>query len=152
MEEETVEVLAQNLSELNLEPNFPNAANVQRLPLGVNLVQLCRPGTSKPIQVKVKLPKTEPNQFWSTVKIDVPETSVQVTPELKLKVPVLQQAANLAIREKKSVRIPMNRPDEANTIGVYAVALPVSTVFVGPFTINPKSLCKCKTCEKWHGL
>ena len=152
MEEETVEVLAQNLSELNLEPNFPNAANVQMLPLGGNLVQLCRPGTSNPIQMKVKLPKTEPNQFWSTVKINVPETSVQVTPELKFKVPVLQKAANLAIREKKTVRIPINRPDEENTFGVYAVPVPVSTVFVGPFTVKPKSLCTCKTCEKCHGL
>ena len=150
MEEETV--VAQKLS---LGPNFPNAANVQRLPLGVNLVQLCRPGTSNPIQVKVKLPKTEPNQFWSTVKIDVPVMSVQVTPELIMKVPVLQKALNLAIREKTTVRIPINRPDEVNTFGVYAVPIPVSTVFVGPFTVKPvkpKSVCKCKTCEKCHGL
>ena len=115
-------------SEIQVDPS----TRVQKLPQGINLVNMNRPGMPTPIQVK--LPLTEFNQFWCTINVDGPELSVQVDLALTLKVAILKQAASLAAREKTTVRIPIKVPGEVDSFGVYAVPGLESHVFVGPFT------------------
>ena len=45
------------------------AKNVEKLPSGVNLVTMKRPGLEQPIQVK--LPVTLANQHWCTIRVDL---------------------------------------------------------------------------------
>ena len=119
--------LHSNSSEIQVD----TVATVQKLPRGINMVQMTRTGLPS---IQVKLPMTENNQFWSTIKVDGPEMSVQVDLALTLKVAVLKQAASLAAREKTTVRIPIKVPDEVPSFGVYAVPGLETHVFVGPFT------------------
>ena len=127
------------LTPKNDEVEVDNAITMQKWPTGVNLVTMKRAGP--PIQVK--LPTTEKNQYWCSVKVDGPENSIQC-PDLQfaLKVSVLRQAANLAAKESITVRIPIkakNEPDD--NFGVYAVPGLETHVFVGPITVKlPVSL------------
>ena len=54
--------------------------------------------------------------------------------ELALKVKVLKKAADLAAKEKTTVRIPIATQGEVKNFGVYAVPGLETHVFVGPFT------------------
>ena len=111
------------------------AIRVEKLPKGINLVTMMRPGGHQPIQVK--LPFTENHQFWCTIRVDVTETSVKCPDsDLALKVHVLKKAADLAAKEKTTVRIPIKVPGEVMNFGVYAVPGLDTHVFVGPFTSN----------------
>ena len=78
---------------------------------------------------------TEPNQNWCTIRVDVPNHAV-TCPEsdLALKVKVLKKAADLAAKEKTTVRIPIATLGEVKNFGVYAVPGLETHVFVGPFT------------------
>ena len=83
----------------------------------------------------MKLPLTEKNQYWCTIKVDGSEQSVQCPGTgLSLKVGVLKQAAGLANSEKTTVRIPIAATGEVANFGVYAVPGLQSHVFVGPFS------------------
>ena len=53
---------------------------------------------------------------------------------LALKVKVLKKAADMAEKEKTTVRIPITWGGEAKNFGVYAVPGLETHVFVGPFT------------------
>ena len=53
---------------------------------------------------------------------------------LALKVKVLKKAADMAEKEKTTVRIPITSRGEAKNFGVYAVPGLETHVFVGPFT------------------
>ena len=108
-------------------------ARVEKLPPGVNLVTMERPGNSQPIQVK--LPLTEANQNWCTIRVDTTESAVKCPEsDLALKVHVLKKAADLAAKENTTVRIPIKTPDQESNFGVYAVPGLETHVFVGPFT------------------
>ena len=74
------------------------------------------------------------NQYWTMVKIDGQEVSIEVKPGLVLNVSELQQAANLAKRENTTVRLPIKLPDEAPNFGVWALPNLPNHVAVGPFT------------------
>ena len=78
---------------------------------------------------------TEPNQNWCTIRVDMPNDAV-TCPEsdLTLKVKVLKKAADLAAKEKTTVRIPIATQGEVKNFGVYAVPGLETHVFVGPFT------------------
>ena len=54
--------------------------------------------------------------------------------ELALKVKVLKKAADMAEKEKTTVRIPIATQGEVKNFGVYAVPGLETHVFVGPFT------------------
>ena len=54
--------------------------------------------------------------------------------DLALKVKVLKKAADLAAKEKTTVRIPIATQGEVKNFGVYAVPGLETHVFVGPFT------------------
>ena len=54
--------------------------------------------------------------------------------ELALKVKVLKKAADLAAKEKTTVRIPISTQGEVKNFGVYAGPGLETHVFVGPFT------------------
>ena len=54
--------------------------------------------------------------------------------ELALKVHVLKKAAELAAKERTTVRIPIAHQNEVSNFGVYAVPGLETHVFVGPFT------------------
>ena len=89
----------------------------------------------------MKLPLTEKNQYWCTIKVDGTEQSVQCPGTgLSLKVGVLKQAAGLANSEKTTVRIPIAATGEVANFGVYAVPGLQSHVFVGPFTIKTMAM------------
>ena len=89
----------------------------------------------------MKLPLTEKNQYWCTIKVDGSEQSVQCPGTgLSLKVGVLKQAAGLANSEKTTVRIPIAATGEVANFGVYAVWGLQSHVFVGPFTIKSMAM------------
>ena len=108
--------------------------SVQKLPRGQNLVSVSRPGQTT---IQVKLPLTEKNQYWCTIKVDGTESTVQCPDSgLSLKVGVLKQAANLANNEKTTVRIPISAAGEVSNFGVYAVPGLQTHVFVGPFTLK----------------
>ena len=78
---------------------------------------------------------TEPNQNWCTIRVDVPNHAVTCPEsELALKVKVLKKAADLAAKEKTTVRIPIATQGEVKNFGVYAVPGLETHVFVGPFT------------------
>ena len=53
---------------------------------------------------------------------------------LALKIKVLKKAADLAAKEKTTVRIPIATQGEVKNFGVYAVPGLETHVFVGPFT------------------
>ena len=74
-----------------------------KLPNGISLVTVTRPGPGQPI--RVKLPLTEPNQNWCTIRVNVPNHTV-TCPEsdLALNVKVLKKPADLAKKEKTTVR------------------------------------------------
>ena len=100
--------------------------NMLKLPNGISSVTMTRPGHGQPI--RVKLPLTEPNQNWCTIRVDVPNHTV-TCPEsnLALKVKVLKKTADLAGKEKTTVQ------GEVKDFGVYAVPGMETYVFVGPF-------------------
>ena len=122
---------------------------VEKLPSGKNLVTMVRGiidnqllGTTQPQQptMQIKLPPTAPNQHWSIIRVDGNQGSVQCPDStLALKVNVLKQAAELAMKEKTTVRIPIPVRTESETFGVYAVPGLQTHVFVGPFsTVLPQ--------------
>ena len=75
------------------------------------------------------------NQNWCTIRVDLNEERVKCPDsELNLKVHVLKKAAELAAKEKTTVRIPINFQTEVQNFGVYAVPGLETHVFVGPFT------------------
>ena len=121
-------------------------SEVEKLPCGKNLVTMVRGAsdiqnaavfgdTLHQPTMQIKLPPTTPNQHWSIIRVDGNQGSVQC-PEstLALKVNVLKQAAELAMKEKTTVRIPIPVVTESETFGVYAVPGLQTHVFVGPFT------------------
>ena len=78
---------------------------------------------------------TDPNQNWCTIRVDVSENAVTCPgSELALKVKVLKKAADLAAKERTTVRIPISTQGEVKNFGVYAVPGLETHVFVGPFT------------------
>jgi hypothetical protein len=104
-----------------------------QLPKGISSVTVTRPGPGQPI--RIKLPLTEPNQNWCTIRVNVPE-QVVTCPEsnLALGVQVLKKTADLAEKEKTTVRIPIITHGEVQSFGVYAVPGLGTHAFVGPFT------------------
>jgi hypothetical protein len=107
--------------------------NMMKLPNGISLVTVARPGPGQPI--RIKLPLTEPNQNWCTIRVNVPE-HVVTCPEsdLALSVKVLKKTADLAETEKTTVRIPITTQGEVQSFGVYAIPGLGTHAFVGPFT------------------
>ena len=122
-------------------------SEVEKLPSGKNLVTMVRGALDNPSfgqqqpTMQIKLPPTAPNQHWSIIRVDGNQGSVQCPDStLALKVNVLRQAAELAMKEKTTVRIPIPVRSESDTFGVYAVPGLQTHVFVGPFsTILPQS-------------
>ena len=81
----------------------------------------------------------EPNQNWCTVRVNVPNHAVTCPgSDFALKVKVLKKAADMAEKEKTTVRIPIDTLNhtrgEAKNFGVYAVPGLETHVFVVPFT------------------
>ena len=77
----------------------------------------------------------EPNQNWCTVRVNVPNHAVTCPgSDFALKVKVLKKAADMAEKEKYTVRIPIDMRGEVKNFGVYAVPGLETHVFVGPFT------------------
>ena len=118
-----------NTCVINLE------TKVQKLPLGQSLVTLVRgTATDQPV-MQIKLPVAMKHQHWSIIKVDVEQGSVQCPDSnLALKVGVLKEAADVALRENTTVRIPIPYKGEQDIFGVYAVPGLQSHVFVGPFS------------------
>ena len=112
-------------------------SSVTKLPSGKNMVTMTKNGEAT---MQIKLPVTLPNQYWSTIKVDGREGSVQCPDStLALKVAVLKQAAGLAMKEQTTVRIPIPVAGESESFGVYAVPGLETHVFVGPFKEKTKA-------------
>jgi hypothetical protein len=73
--------------------------NMLKLPKGISSVTVTSPGPGQPI--RIKLPLTEPNQNWCTIRVNVPEQTVTCSESnLALSVQVLKKTADLAEKEK----------------------------------------------------
>ena len=123
---------SQELPQATMGYTVNHTVTVKKLPNGENLVTMTRPDQPT---IQIKLPLTNKNQHWCTIKVDGREGSVQCPDSpLALKVNVLKQASTLAAKEKTTVRIPLGIANEVPNFGVYAVPGLQSHVFVGPFT------------------
>jgi hypothetical protein len=124
---------------LSNEIQVDHNQNMLKLPNGINSVTVTRPGPGQPI--RVKLPLTEPNQNWCTIRVNVPNHTVTCPKsDLALNVKVLKKTVDLAKKEKNTVQIPITTQGEVQSFGVYAVPGLGTHAFVGPFTSKQEEI------------
>ena len=115
---------------------------VRKLPPGQSLVCMQRPKSGAHPTMQIKLPATADFQHWCVIRVipknpDDPANNNAIkcpNSSMALKRAVLKHAAELAMKEQTTVRIPISVPGEVSAFGVYAVPGLDSHVFVGPFS------------------